>query len=328
MKNYFIEETKIMKKQTTLVICSLLFAILLSACSQTKSDGTTKQLIEVMNSNGKIVRQETDNEKITALTKNEQIQEWTDVDSIPEKAENLYEFTTYMLVTDPAYKSSSDSEIDVDKETLYYDGENYYLKENDFSQSTAAFNMIPYKAGTYLVDFAKNTSETMDKDTIFASWGVEDYNLILDSQNTATESESISEKDDEPIAAEISGVKKISISFSEDNVITIDDTEEISSFYHTLSPGTWAEIDVLPSDTSEICTIRYYQPGKKTLDKSLIENESMSLYQIKGEYFICDEIPENNSGNPSMDSYYKIPDTVGKYIMDLNSRFHFSAFLS
>ncbi|MDD3417849.1 MAG: hypothetical protein PHY47_28320, partial [Lachnospiraceae bacterium] len=244
---------------------------------------------------------------------------WKDVDSLPKNAEHLYDFTSYMLVTDS--KDSSDAEIVVDKEILYSDGENYFMEEADASQASTEFSAIPQDVGDYLEDFAKESSDISDKESIFITWGVKHYSLksdVEDDMEDSVEEEDISESDDE--ASNIAEVQKISIAFSENKTLTIDDTEGISNFYEGLATGKWTEIEALPKKGNEICVIKYYEPRRKSTDKSLTENEIMSVYQYENEYFICDEIPDNNSGNSSMDTYYQIPNTTGEYIENLRQK--------
>lgn len=89
-----------MKNRIIMLVSVIFFVLCLSACKSKSAENDTKQLIEVANADGEIVRQVTEKDVITELTKNEKIPEWEDIAFVPDGAKKRYVFTTYALITD------------------------------------------------------------------------------------------------------------------------------------------------------------------------------------------------------------------------------------
>ena len=330
-----------MRQQIIKVTGILCMTILFAACGradQMSMEDDTLQLIEVSDETNQLIRQEADNIIITQLYKSEEMDKWKSIGSISEEATKCYTYTSYALVTDTYWKESNTPQIVVANETLYQFGKEYYIEESgaDTEQGIKECYQIPENAGIAMLRFASKESDIQDKEKLFASWGVTDYQMIdgvnpaeedieedynLSEEDTTEQSENvlgfmtpISSKDLEKVSRE----QKVEISYRDTKDITISDLEEIANLYNGLLTDQWVEVSQFPDATEKICTMKFYQLERKKVLKELIESNVMCLYKADGKYYIVDEIALPMEGeSENINTYYEIPQQAMEYVRGL-----------
>lgn len=328
-----------MRRQIVKLIGILCMTTVFVACGRndkTDMEDDTKQLIEVLDAENHVIRQEVNNTIITQLCESEEIEKWESISSMPKEATKCYTYASYALVTDPYWKESDAPEIAVGLETLYQSGEEYYMEEScqDAEQGISNCYQIPKEAGISMIQFASEESETRDKEDIFASWGITYYEL-LDGTDTVEEDDirenyNFLEEDslyqeenvlgfETPISAndlkKVSKKQKVEINYTDGNEVTMSDLEDIANLYNGLKLENWVEIGQLPDTTEEICTMKYYQLKRRKFPQKFVENNEMSLYKADGKCYIVDYIALQISEEAEdMKSYYEVPQQAAEYV--------------
>lgn len=136
-------------------------AIFLIGYSIKESENDKNQLLEVTDSNDNVISQTTDNNIIEKLVKKEKMEQWMDIEKIPDDAQKLYTFHSYEQL-------ENSDEISYAKEILYKKAGNYYIE--DQGDNTVDYMKIPNVAGNYLMEFAQHKSNQKDKKDIFSKW--------------------------------------------------------------------------------------------------------------------------------------------------------------
>ncbi|MDO4170474.1 MAG: hypothetical protein Q4D45_11330 [Lachnospiraceae bacterium] len=145
----------------------LLFAsmvVFLIGCLIKGLENDKNQLLEVTDSNDNVLSQTTDNDIIEKLVKKEKIEQWMDIEKIPDGSQKLYTFHSYEQI-------ENSNEISYGKEVLYKKAGNYYIESVDNNIDCAK---IPHVAGNYLMEFAQHKSQITNKEDIFSKWQKED----------------------------------------------------------------------------------------------------------------------------------------------------------
>lgn len=318
-------------KNRIIMLTSIFFCVLcLTACKSVSAENgnDTKQLIEVANADGEIVRQVTKEDTIIELTKNEKIEEWEDITSVPDSAKKLYVFTTYALVTDPAFQNSDEPEITAEQEILYFDGTDYYLEA--FSNETAEvmIDKIPKTVGEYLLKFADEKSVIEDKKKIFSAWGI-DTRAIPDNfiYGEYEESDELEDEDDydkypyqdvetfnDSDLKKVSKYQKIEIRIDDDIVFSTTDLSIIADILNHANMPRWESVDHVPDDASlSYILIRYAHP-KKTSGSNVVEIERWEIYKEQSNYYLHSIIAGDESGEKE---YYILPEESGIYLDNL-----------
>ncbi|MCC0630135.1 MULTISPECIES: hypothetical protein [unclassified Clostridioides] len=311
----------------SMFVLSCIALTLFTGCSQNENNNGSdtdidkKQLLEVADSNGDVIRQTTDNDIITDYVLNKEIDEWTYAKEIPVNHEKLYTFASYELITEPVFLDETDSNISYSLETLYKSDENFYVEVNSEGETT--YNKIPNSAGNYLITFAKHKSDIQDKQKIFSTWGNttsnSDKNLTtvlgkkILSKLREDEEQNIDKDYEENYTPETINVKKVEIEYLDDSV-SITDSKKIADFYNNLKENNWDKVNEPLSEKNKICVIRAYQPNRKSRDKELVVNEEIIIYHSDDEYWA---VSKSNSGNDEMKMYYKIPNSIIEYLSDM-----------
>lgn len=314
---------RLIKKKGIGILFFCIGFILLVGCSQKESyvdyvDNDKNQLLEVMDSKNNIIRQTTDNRVIAELVSNEKIEEWIEVEKLPLNTEKLYVFYSYEQITESIFINETDSNISSGQETLYRSDEAYYIKDVD-DDGDITYEKIPDSVGSYLVEFAREKSDIRDKQDIFSEW--ENTTQESDTDKTAMLGEKIisyiqEKSDNKQDNTEMTNDQKIEIIYL-DHTITITDSDKIVDFYKELDIEKWNEINKPLSDENKICTIKFYQPERKTRSNSLSLNNEIIIYQDDDEYWVDSTIPANNSGNNEMKTYYKVSSQIVEYLSGL-----------
>jgi len=279
-------------KYIQLILC--IIYTLLFGCSQQQSeiDNSKKQLLEISDVDGTIMRQISDNTIIAELTLNEEVTKWEDVNEIPSAAKEIYIFTSYELITDDVFLADNEnSDISIGRTILYENDGNYYV--SDYSGNATYYEKIPESVGKYLIKFAEaqsDTSNIKDREELFASWRQE-----TDLDNEASDSHAVN-------------TTEIRVEYFNPNFSYLITSEnETISFYENQQRENWIEIVEPLSMENELFEIKFYQPARKPLDNGLIENEIVHIYKDGDIYWAISIIPDNELGNDELKTYYKIP---------------------
>lgn len=207
------------------------------------------------------------------------------------------------------------------EEQFYEDNGNFYIK--DLFEDNSVNYHIPTSTGKYIVNLVQKGSDISDKNDIFASWGVKDFEPgsangldIFDGFSGGNEAKSHSYSADE--LADVSKKQKIEIVFQNpEATYTMTELEEIAEFYNQIKQDTWTEIGQIPDEKNDICEITTYQLERHTKEKNLVENEKMTVFEVQNQYYILDIIPGTLSNMEDMEIYYSIPNDVANYIKEI-----------
>lgn len=285
-----------------------------------------EQFFEIVSPEEVVLCQIIKKNTIIDFIQNEKIEEWEEVNEIPKQAELQYFIISYEKVTDEFWLERGAPEISMGEEKLYEYNGDFYI-ESVFGDYVTNYH-IPALSGEYIVKLARNGSDILDKNDIFASWDVNNFDVenkgdanfkgLDEILGTENESNNHSYSADE--LAKVSKEQKLEI-FCQDLgiVCTMTDLEEIADFYNQIKRGTWLEIEDLPVEKSNICEITTYQLERHTTRKNLVENEKMVLLEAQNQYYILDVIPSHSSDMEDMEIYYSIPEDIANYIKNLEN---------
>lgn len=314
----------IVKVSLGIVFCILCLSA--CACKSVDTESNISQFIEVANADGEIVRQVTDEQTIIKLTENERIEEWEEVHKVPDNAKKLYVFTTYALVTDPAFQNSDEPEITVDQEILYFDGTDYYLEE---SSNEVVIDKIPKTVGEYLIKFADEKSVIEDKENIFSSWGIDTSkipeNFIYEEEYGEEQDLNEDENYDKYPYQDVeeftysglqkaSKYQKIEINLGDDIVYSATDLNTIADILNNVDMPHWESVNTVPDDASlSYILVRYAHP-KKTVGSNVVEIERWEIYKNQSDYYLHSIVVGDESSEVEN---YLLPKTSGKYLDSL-----------
>lgn len=178
----------------------------------------------------------------------------------------------------------------------------------------------------YIMKLAGNGSDILDKDDIFASWGINDSGIEKAEEAFLKEPDKIFRLENEDgyhlysadELAKVSKEQKLEIfDRNSELVCTMKDLEEIADFYNQIKRETWLEMECLPEEKSNICEIAIYQLERHTREKNLIENEKLILFEAQNQFYIHDIIPKCSEDMDDMETFYSIPNDIGNYINKL-----------
>lgn len=305
-----------------IILISCIFLLIGCGLSDTTinpEEISEEQFIEIVSPDGVVLCQVVGKNAIIDFIQNEKMEEWEEVSEIPVQAKLQYIITSYEKVTEEVWRERGAPEISIGEEKLYEYNGKFYI-ESIFGDYVVNYS-IPSSAGEYMVGLARNVSDILDKNDIFASW---DKNLDEENEGEADskgsdkdlEIESNNHSADE--LAKVSKEQKLEI-FCQDSgiVCTMTDLEEIADFYNQIEYGTWLEIEHLPKEISNVCEITTYQLERHTAKKNLIENEKLILFEAQNQYYILNVIPSHSSDIDDMEICYSIPDDIADYIKKL-----------
>lgn len=286
-------------------------------------DVSEEQLIEFVSTEDIVIFQINGKNDIANYLQNANRTEWEEVNEIPAQAELQYIIMSYEKVIDEFWLEKGAPEISMIEEQFYEDNGIFYIKEL-FEDNPVNYH-IPVSTGKYIVNLVQKGSDISDKNDIFASWGVKDFepgsakDLDLDifdgfSGGNAAKSHSYSADE----LADVSKEQKIEIVFQNpEATYTMTELEEIAEFYNQIKRDTWTEIGQIPDEKNDICAITTYQLERYTKEKNLVENEKMTVFEVQNQYYILDIIPGTLSGMKDMEIYYSIPNDVANYIKEI-----------
>lgn len=278
-------------------------------------DVSEEQLIEFVSTEDIVIFQINGKNDIANYLQNANRTEWEEINEIPARAELQYIIMSYEKVTDEFWLEKGAPEISTGKEQFYEDNGIFYIKEL-FEDNLVNYH-IPVSTGKYIVNLVQEGSDISDKNDIFVSWGVKDFDLdIFDSFSGGNAAKSYPYSAD--VLADVSKEQKIEIVFQNpEATYTMTDLEEIAEFYNQIKRDTWTEIGQIPDEKKDICAITIYQLERHTKEKNLVENEKMTVFKVQNQYYILDIIPGTLSGMKDMKIYYSIPNDVANYIKEI-----------
>lgn len=283
-----------------------------------------EQFFEIASPEEIVLCQITEPNAIIAFIQNEKMEEWEYVSEIPMQAKLQYIITSYEKISEEFWEKKGVPEISIGKETLYEDNGDFYMESVFEGDST--YCRIPESAGEYIMELASNSSDMIDKNDIFASWGINDFDVETEDGTAFKEPDKISESENEQDhhlysadeLAKVSKEQKVEILDQDlEIVFTMTDLEEIADFYNQIKRETWLEIEGLPEEKSNICEITIYQLERHTADKNLVENEKLILFESQKQYYLYDIIPSCSKDIDDMEIFYSIPDDIANYIHKL-----------
>lgn len=294
-----------------------------------REEVSEEQFIEIASPDGAVMRQITDLDSIIEYIENIDILQWKELDTIPAQAALLYTFTSYEKVTDPYWLEQGSPKISVTKDALYQKDANYYIEMDSLNDNDTDFIVyeIPVSEGEYLTNIAKKSSAVQDKNDIFITWGIDDFDINRTENNTNGEKTGmVDEMMEDGISYSVEDMKRVSreqkieIDFADtETKYTSTDLKTIADFYNNIKRNDWKEVSEIPSDKQEICTITIFQLERHTNNSHFIENETLVLYESKGEYFILDIIPPFSSEQEAMEIYYSVSADVAAYMEGFRS---------
>lgn len=281
-----------------------------------------EQFLEIVSPENIVLGQVVEPNEVIAFIQNEKMEEWEDVSEIPVQAELQYIIISYEKITENFWLEKGAPEISIGKYALYEDNGDFYIE--DAFEGDSTYCRIPVSAGEYIMKQAGNGSDILDKNDIFASWGIDDFGIekeaVLKEPYKIVKSENedgyhLYSADE---LAKVSKEQKLEI-FDQDSelVHTMKDLEEIADFYNQIKRETWLEIECLPEEKSNICEITIYQLERHTREKHLIENEKWILFEAQNQYYIHDIIPNDSEDMDDMEIFYSIPNDIGDDINKL-----------
>ncbi len=283
-----------------------------------------EQFLEIVSPEKIVLCQVVEPNEVIAFIQNEKMEEWEDVSEIPVQAELQYIIISYEKVTENFWLERGVPEISIGKEALYEDNGDFYIE--DVFEGDSTYCRIPVSAGEYIMKLAGNGSDILDKDDIFALWGINDSGIEKAEEAFLKEPDKILRSENEDgyhlysadELAKVSKEQRLEI-FDKDSelVYTMKDLEEIADFYNRIKRETWLERESLPEEKSNICEITRYQLERHTFEKNLIGNEKLILFEAQNQYYIHDIIPNCSEDMDDMESFYSIPNDIGNYINKL-----------
>lgn len=283
-----------------------------------------EQLFEIASPEEIVLCQVVEPNAISVFIQNEKIEEWEYVNEIPMQAKLQYTITSYEKIADEFWKEKGMPEISIGKDILYEDNGDFYI-ESVF-ESDSSYCRIPTSAGEYIMELARNGSDILDKNDIFASWGINNFDVENEGETVLKEQDKILKSENEggnqlynaDELANVSKEQKIEIFDQDLNIVwTMTDLEKIADFYNQIKRETWLEVECLPEEKSNICEITIYQLERHTREKNLIENEKLILFEAQNQYYIQDVIPSCSEDIDDMEIFYSIPNDIGNYINKL-----------
>lgn len=280
-----------------------------------------EQFLEIVSPENIVLGQVVEPNEVIAFIQNEKMEEWEDVSEIPVQAKLQYIIISYEKITENFWLEKGAPEISIGKYALYEDNGDFYIE--DAFEGDSTYCRIPVSAGEYIMKQAGNGSDILDKNDIFASWGINDFGIEKEEEAVLKESYKIAKSENEDgyhlysadELAKVSKEQKLEI-FDQDSelVRTMKDLEEIADFYNQIKRETWLEIECLPEEKSNICEITIYQLERHTREKHLIENEKWILFEDQNQYYIHDIIPNDSEDIDDMEIFYSIPNDIGNGI--------------
>lgn len=317
------------KEYYILVIAVVCCICLLAGCETEKTysgvetaispeEISEEQFIEIASPEGTVLCQIVGKKALIDFFQNEKREEWKETSEIPMQAELQYMITSYEKVTEEFWQGKGAPEISESTESIYEYNGDFYM-ESVFEGYTVNYH-IPVSAGEYMVGLARSGSDISDKNDIFASWGIDALEVEDEEEDVYMESEN--EEDHHLYRAEelakVSKEQKLEISCQDSEIVcTMTDLEEIADFYNQIKRETWVEIEGLPEGKSNICAITIYQLERHTIEKNLIEDEKLTLFEAQNQYYILDMIPSHSEDMDDMEIFYSIPDNISNYIIKL-----------
>ena len=314
-------------KNFILAIIAMCCICLLAGCENEKiysimettiktEEMSEEQFIEMMSPEEVVVCQVVGKNTIIDFIQNEKIEEWEEISEIPKQAELQYFIISYEKVTDEFWREKGAPEISMGEAKLYEYNGDFYI-ESIFGDDATNY-CIPASSGEYIVKLAQSGSDIVDKNDIFASWGVNNFDVENEGEILGTENESNNHSYSADELAKVSKEQKLEISCQDlGTVCTMTDLEKIADFYNQIKRGTWLEIEDLPEEKSHTCEITIYQLERHTTRKNLVENEKLTLFEAQNQYYILDVIPSHSSEMEDMEIYYSIPEDIANYIKNL-----------
>ena len=283
-----------------------------------------EQFLEIVSPEKIVLCQVVESNEVIAFIQNEKMEEWEYVNEIPTQAELQYIIISYEKITEIFGVEKGVPEISIGKYALYENNGDFYIEVAFEGDST--YCRIPVSAGEYIMQLVRNSSDILDKNDIFALWGINDFGIENEEEAVLKESDKILKSENEDSnhlysadeLAKVSKEQKLEI-FDQDSefVCTMKDLEEIADFYNQIKRETWSEIECLPEEKSIICEITIYQLERHTIEKNLIENEKLILFEAQNQYYIHDIIPNYSEDIDDMEIFYSIPNDIGNYINKL-----------
>ena len=134
-----------------------------------------EQFVEIVSPEKIVLCQVVEPNEVIAFIQNEKMEEWEYVSEIPMQAELQYIIISYKKVTENFWLEKGAPEISIGKESLYEDNGDFYIE--DVFEGDSTYCRIPVSAGEYIMKLAGNGSDILDKDDIFASWGINDSGI-------------------------------------------------------------------------------------------------------------------------------------------------------
>ena len=286
-----------------------------------------EQFFEIASPEEIVLCQVVEPDAIIAYFQNEKMEEWEYVNEIPVQAELQYIITSYEKITEKFWVEKGAPEINVGKENFYEDNGDFYIESVFKGEST--YCRIPASAGEYIMKLAGNGSDILDRNDIFASWGINDFDIENEEEAVLKEPDQILKSENREDyhlysaegLARVSKEQKLEIFDSNlELVCTMKDLDEIADFYNQIKREAWLEIEDLPEEKRNICEIRIYQLERHTIKKNLIENEKLILFEAQNRYYIHDIIPTCSETIDDMENFYSIPDDIADYINKLTNQ--------
>jgi hypothetical protein len=319
-----------MKKKLELAILFIVILTLSACTTMNEFDVEQKQIIEITDGNENAICQIADNKAIKEIVINLNIEQWESISAIPTEAEKQYTFTSYVLITEPIYKSDDASKIAVGISYLYLQEQNYYIETKDNGDRSTYYYKIPHSTGKYLVEVAGKTSEIQNKNDIFISWGIDEdeiaQSLILDYDNKKDKQDANDEdnekyphrdmeKFDYNGVAAVSSKQKIEIYKDDKIAYSTSDLEEIVNILNAVDMQHWEEISELSNNGQPFCTLRKYAlPRKQNIPygTDLVEMEYWEIYKSENAYYLAEHINASPNAEEMVSSFI-IPNLTGEW---------------
>lgn len=317
------------KEYYTLAIGAICSTCLLAGCDTERAysevetaispeEISEEQFIEIVSPEGTVLCQIVGKKALIDFFQNEKMKEWKKVSEIPVQAELQYTISSYEKVTEGFWLGKGAPRISEGTERIYEYNGDFYM-ESVFEESIVNYH-IPVSAGEYMVGLARSGSDIIDKNDIFASWGIDALEVEDDEEDVYKESENEENhhlyRADE--LAKVSKEQKLEISCQDSGIVcTMTDLEEIADFYNQIKSETWVEIEDLPEEKSNICVITIYQLKRHTIEKTLIKSEKLTLFEAQNQYYLLDMIPSHSEDVNDMEVFYSIPDNIANYMKKL-----------
>ena len=138
-------------------------------------DVAEEQFVEFVSPDREVVCQVIGKEGVLSYLQNTNFSEWMQCNEIPASAELQYFIVSYEKVTEDFFLKRGAPEITVGERQLYEDAGDYYIKTISYDNETNYY--IPVSAGEYMVKQAQQGSDIVNRNDIFLSWGVKDFEI-------------------------------------------------------------------------------------------------------------------------------------------------------